>query len=434
MLGKINASLNDKLSEVEWGEYMLGDLFEVESYTKRFDANKVIVKDCGKYPYIVRKSSNNGQRGFIDENEKFLNSGNTISFGQDTATMFYQEKPYFTGDKIKVLKPKNKKFNKDNAQFFLAALRKPFELFSWGSSSFNVDIIKSQKIELPVKSGEIDFDFMEDFIAELETQRVAELEAYFSVTGLKDTNFSIEEQQALDDYDKLEWGKFNLETLYGKSTRGKRLKSADRIPGSLPFVTAGEADEGVSDFIGNGVHVFSRNTTTIDMFGSAKYRNYEYGGDDHVAIVHTEKLPMKAAIFVTTAIHKSSHNGQFNYGRNFYAKDADKLDIVLPVKNGEPDYGKMATIISAIHKLVMEEVVIYADRKSKATIKAVSRNCPEVFNKVMEQVENFEAYSDTSISGNIIPIHSKTHQYTPKECTSMAAEESAVYDEKRDDM
>ena len=143
------------------------------------------------------------------------------------------------------------------------------------------------------------------------------------------------------------------------------MKSADRIPGSLPFVTAGEADEGVSDFIGNDVHIFSKNTTTIDMFGSAKYRNYEYGGDDHVAIVHTEKLPMKAAIFVTTAIHKSSHNGQFDYGRNFYAKDADNLNIVLPVRNGQPDYGKMETIISAIHKLVMAEVVLYANRKSK---------------------------------------------------------------------
>ncbi len=362
------------LQAVKWGKYTLGDLFEVESYAKRFDANKVIVKERGKYPYIVRTSSNNGQKGFIDENEEFLNSGNTISFGQDTATMFYQEKPYFTGDKIKVLKPKNSKFNKNNAQFFLAVLKKPFELFSWGSSSFNVDIIKSQKIELPVKNGEIDFDFMESFVAELEAQRVAELEAYFSVTGMKDTNLSFEEKKALEDFDKLEWRKFNLEALYGKSTRGKRLKSADRIPGNLPFVTAGETDEGVSDFIGNKVHVFLKNTTTIDMFGSAKYRNYEYGGDDHVAIVHTEKLPMKAAIFVTTAIHKSSHNGQFDYGRNFYAKDADKLDIVLPVKNGQPDYDKMETIISAIHKLVVKEVVLYADRKSKATRKGVSNN------------------------------------------------------------
>lgn len=46
--------------------------------------------------------------------------------------------------------------------------------------------------------------------------------------------------------------------LFGKSTRGKRLKSADRIEGTLPFVTAGEADEGVSAFIGNDVEVFQK--------------------------------------------------------------------------------------------------------------------------------------------------------------------------------
>ena len=124
-----------------------------------------------------------------------------------------------------------------------------------------------------------------------------------------------------------------MKSLFGKSTRGKRLKSSDRIPGPLPFVTAGEADEGISDFIGNPVHIFSKNTTTIDMFGSAKYRCYDYGGDDHIAVVHTENLSENAAIFVTSAIHKSSHNGQFSYGRNFYAKDADELSIKLPEKS-----------------------------------------------------------------------------------------------------
>lgn len=68
------------------------------------------------------------------------------------------------------------------------------------------------------------------------------------------------------------------------------------------------------------------------MFGSAKYRSYKYGCDDHIAVVHTEKLPHGAVVFITSAIHKSSYNGQFNYGRNFYAKDADKLIIYLPKK------------------------------------------------------------------------------------------------------
>ena len=196
--------------------------------------------------------SNNGQKGFINEDENYLNDGNTISFGQDTATMFYQEIPYFIGDKIKIVKAKDKRFNKNNAQFFISTMMKSFSSFSWGSSSFNVKIIKNQKITLPIsKNGEIDFEFMENFIAELEANHIAELEAYLLATGLKDYNLTDEEEKILEDFENIEWESFNLEKLFGKSTRGKRLKSADRISGTLPFVTAGETDEGISAFIGN---------------------------------------------------------------------------------------------------------------------------------------------------------------------------------------
>ena len=363
----------------------MGELFEVLTSKKRFDANKVQVFQDGKNPYVVRTSSNNGQRGFIVEDESYLNEGNTISFGQDTATMFYQEKPYFTGDKIKVLKAKNKKFNKNNAQFFISTMAKAFSTFSWGSSSFNVNIIENQKLTLPTQNGKIDFAFMEQFIAELEAERIAELEAYLRVTGLSDYILTEEERAVLEAFrsgkiswggvkllDKqqvkdIEWRVFNLEKLFGKSTRGRRLRSQDRISGNLPFVTAGEANEGISDFIGNDVIVFSENTTTIDMFGSAKYRNYKYGGDDHIAVVHTENLPKYAAIYVTTAIHKVSYAGQFSYSRNFYAKDADNLNISLPSVQGKPMYDYMEVFIRAVQKLVIKDVVQYAERKVAAT-------------------------------------------------------------------
>ena len=376
----------------------MGELFEVLTSKKRFDANKVQVFQDGKNPYVVRTSSNNGQRGFIVEDESYLNEGNTISFGQDTATMFYQEKPYFTGDKIKVLKAKNKKFNKNNAQFFISTMAKAFSTFSWGSSSFNVNIIENQKLTLPTQNGKIDFAFMEQFIAELEAERIAELEAeriaeleaYLRVTGLSDYILTEEERAVLEAYrsgkiswggikllDKqqvkdIEWRVFNLEKLFGKSTRGRRLRSQDRISGNLPFVTAGEANEGISDFIGNDVIVFSENTTTIDMFGSAKYRNYKYGGDDHIAVVHTENLPKYAAIYVTTAIHKVSYAGQFSYSRNFYAKDADNLNISLPSVQGKPMYDYMEVFIKAVQKLVIKEVVQYADRKIAGTKEIVN--------------------------------------------------------------
>lgn len=369
----MNASLNKKLSSVKWGEFKLGELFDVLSYKKRFDANKVSLVKNGGHPYIVRQSTDNGKKGNIDESVLFLNHGNTISFGQDTATMFYQEVPYFTGDKIKILKPKYVEFGKKNAQFFLASMRKTFSSFAWGSSRFNVETLKEQLIMLPINNGKIDFDFMESFIAKLEAERVAELSAYLTVSGLDNYELSSEEENALKNYKSLKWDAYNLEKLFGKSTRGKRLKGDDRIAGTLPFVTAGEASEGISAYISNNVEVFEKNTTTIDMFGSAKYRNYQYGADDHVAVVHTESVPMKASIFLTSAIHKAAHTGKFDYGHNFYAKDADALDIMLPTKDGEPDFDSMATLISAVQKLVIKDIVIYADRKIEK-IKEVTKS------------------------------------------------------------
>ncbi len=356
-------------------------MFDFCTSKKRFDANKVEVLPNGKFPYIVRTALNNGQKGYIDENEIYLNEANTISFGQDTATMFYQEKPYFTGDKIKIVKAKDERFNKKNANFFITVMAKAFSSFSWGSSSFNVTILENQKIQLPVKNGQIDFDFMEGFTAELEAERTAELEAertaeleaYLEACGLQDYTLTAAEEQALSNFEKSNWGLFNLEKLFGKATRGRRLKSEDRVSGTLPFVTAGETDEGVSAFIANDVIVFSENTTTIDMFGSAKYRNYKYGADDHIAVVHTEHLAKFAAIFVTTAIHKTSYAGQFSYSRNFYAKDADELNVSLPVMGGQPNYEFMENFISAIQKLVIKDVVLYADKKIASTKEIIQK-------------------------------------------------------------
>lgn len=147
-------------NNVTWGEFMIEELFEVQTSRKRFDANKVTIQKNGS-PYVVRTSLNNGTRGLINEDQKYLNEANTISFGQDTATMFYQKKPYFTGDKIKVLIPKFKGFNEIIAQFLITSMTKSFSTFTWGSSSYNVKIINSQKIKVLTNSnGEPDYDKM----------------------------------------------------------------------------------------------------------------------------------------------------------------------------------------------------------------------------------------------------------------------------------
>ena len=364
----------------------MGELFEINPTKYYRLSNDEIISKNGTVPLISNSSTENGVMGF--SNLEPNNKGNTITCSDTTIgadTMFYQEKDFIGYSHIQNLVPKFEPFNRAIASMIISACRVATStLYDYGNK-FNRDSMNKTKIHLPTQNGKIDFAFMESFIAELEAERIAELEAYLRVTGLSDYILTEEERAVLEAFrngkiswggvkllDKqqvkdIEWRVFNLEKLFGKSTRGRRLRSQDRISGNLPFVTAGEANEGISDFIGNDVIVFSENTTTIDMFGSAKYRNYKYGGDDHIAVVHTENLPKYAAIYVTTAIHKVSYAGQFSYSRNFYAKDADNLNISLPSVQGKPMYDYMEVFIRAVQKLVIKDVVQYAERKVAAT-------------------------------------------------------------------
>lgn len=97
-----------------------------------------------------------------------MNNENTLAFGQDTATCFYQDKPYFTGDKIKILSPINFQLNNHIGLYIISSMKKTLKYLSWGQNSFNEDFIKNIKIKLPIKNNNIDFDYMEQLIKTLE--------------------------------------------------------------------------------------------------------------------------------------------------------------------------------------------------------------------------------------------------------------------------
>ncbi len=362
---------------MEWGEYRFDNESLFSLCPVKNKLSKSDLDDNGKVPVYSSESTNNWIIGYTQIQPDFIvNSENPVYvvFGDHTRSFNIATESFCVADNVKVLSI-NKKISIRSLLYIVSSWKKniPEKWYARHRS-----IAQEVLFNLPTCNGEIDFAFMENFVAEIEAERMAQLDAYLSATGLKDCILTEEEERVLEDFErgKVERKIFNLEQLFWKATRGKRLKSDDRIAGDLSFVTAWEADTWISAFIGNDVEVFSANTTTIDMFWSAKYRNYQYGWDDHVAVVHTANLPKFASIFVTTAIHKTSYNGQFHYGRNFYAKDADELDISLPTLsnseypwgcNNQPHYDLMQTLISAIQKLVIRDVVVYADRRIEAT-------------------------------------------------------------------
>ncbi len=336
------------------------DLFESSSWN--FDIKKEHISNKGEYVVTA---------GLTNRWILWKTNIKAKIFDEKTITIdmfwfaFYRNFKYkmVTHARVFSLNPKFK--ISDNQWLFLA---NSFHFMNWYFGYEKMctwQKIKEKEISLPIKNWKIDFDFMESFIEGLEKEKIEKLEKYLEENWLKDCELTSEEKKVLSDFEsgKIEWREYNLEKLFWKSTRGRRLKSSDRISWDLPFVTAGETDEGISAFIWNDINIFSENTTTIDMFGSAKYRNYKYWWDDHIAVVHTNKLQKLASIFVTTAIHKTSYNWQFNYGKNFYAKDADELKIQLPIKNNNPDYGIMEVLISGVQKMVVKSMVEYVEGK-----------------------------------------------------------------------
>ena len=374
-----------KASGGKFEEFRIGDIFDIQ--TGSLLNSSVLIN--GDIKRISAKSEDNGVIGTydtlnIDEARHYENFISVNFFGD----VFYH--PYLASVEMKVHVVKFKKcealafkeieFTNYSGLYISSCIKNILRgKFGYGNQLSSSKLRDGKfKILLPTLGGKINFSFMEKFIEELERERVEELDAYLRATGLKNYELTQSEKSALAKFDEFDkWGgvakEFNLKKLFGSSTRGKRLKSSDRLDGNLPFVTAGEADMGISAFISNDVEIFKENTITIDMFGSSKYRNYKYGADDHVAVVHTENLPKHAAIYVATAIHKVANAGQFSYARNFYAKDADELNILLPVFNGEICYEFMNDFIKAIEKLVIKDVVLWADKKIEATKNVINK-------------------------------------------------------------
>lgn len=128
-----------------------------------------------------------------------------------------------------------------------------------------------------------------------------------------------------------EWKNFYLYDLFGEAPRGTRITTSDRIQGKIPFVTAGEQNEGVSEKIANDEAITYKNAITIDMFGNSFYHEYEFKTDDNVlTLINNEFINIYTGCFIATVISKDKYKN--SYGRQYRQKDYKKHMIKLPIE------------------------------------------------------------------------------------------------------
>ena len=368
------------MASVEWGEYRIDDLFNI--YTGR---DVIIGKTSpGEIPLISHQNTENGVTRRIEHisNRRIFHYEETISLAD--RGVFYattQNEDFHIGTRVKALVFKDGKKSENVRLFFSSAINKLQILFTDYSSNAT-DKLPKYKIQLPVLNGQIDYNFMESFIEELEAERIEELEAerieeleaYLSVSGLKDTQLTADELSVVNDLisKNIEFKPFCYDVIFDKIVQGRRLKKDDQITGDIPFVMAGVTNTGVVGYISNPVASFPKNSITIDIFGNAFYRNYDFGAGDDTGVYWSEKSDYSKEImlFLTCSMGKSIEN-KFSYGKKLRSSQSFKFKMQLPVKNEQPDYELMSTLISAIQKLVIADVVKFSDEKIKATKQVV---------------------------------------------------------------
>jgi hypothetical protein len=230
--------------------------------------------------------------------------------------------------------------------------------------------LANQKIQLPTKNGEIDFEFMESFIAELEAERIAKLEAYLTVTGLKDYTLTAEEEKVLAEFENEKFKEFNVINIFDvKNTKNILSREIIENSGETPYLCASAENNAVSSYISfdeqyldKGNCVFIGGKTFVVTY----QENDFYSNDSHNLILYLkneEKRSKLNQLYLATCINKSLGH-KYSWGDSISNRKIQTDKVSLPILNNQPNYEIMNTLISAIQKMVIRDLVLYVDRKT----------------------------------------------------------------------
>ncbi|WP_064614679.1 restriction endonuclease subunit S [Streptobacillus moniliformis] len=396
----MSASLNKKLENVQWGEYRIGDLFDSENGD--FDIQKKHISNKGDY-VVTAGLTDNGILGKTEVKSKIFKE-NTITIDM-FGNAFFRNFQYkmVTHARVFSLTPR---FDMNVSRgiyivnsFKFLTLKFGYEnMCSWSK-------IKNNIIKLPTKNGKIDFEFIEEYINELEVYHINELESYLKVTGLKDYSLTEYDKKVLDkfnelnentrqtdrhglilenifmdkiydSYENISWNTYRIEDLF-TIEKTRSFNSNCLVDGfDYDYITRTSYNQGILRGTGyvNGENinqsgVWSLGLISMDFF----YRKKKwYAGQFIRKVVPKIEIKSNSILFFTVILNTLQHKLKSVLVRNV-DKIFENSKIQLPTKNGKIDYEFMEDFIRVIKKIVIKDVVIYADRKIEVTKKVVNR-------------------------------------------------------------
>lgn len=305
-------------------------------------------------------------------NDGAVSTGNVYPQPQETGVLY---NAYLIKSKFDI--------SKNLLFFFATTIQKSIKLkFSYELKA-SWERVKNENIKLPItQNGEIDFDFMESFISEIEEGRVCELEAYLKVAGLTDTTLTQAEQKAIEaigggyELNSKTWKEFRIGDLFDVYT-GRDVIINQVKDGVIPLISHKNSDNGVSKYIqklNNRILFDFKNTISLADRGvfcaSTQKENFYIGTRVKALKFKSGDKSLNIRLFFVTSINKLQ-NLFLDYSANA-TDDLPNLNIKLPVTaSGEIDFEFMESFISGVQKISIKGVIGLKDKIIEQTKKAI---------------------------------------------------------------
>ena len=376
-----------------WKEFLITDLFELCPVKSKL--TKLDLCNTGAVPVYSSETSNNGINGYTDVAAQFIVNEKTplyLVFGDHTRSMNIVDESFCVMDNVKVLKPKYS-VSAEALLYISTVWKKAIPDLGYAR---HWSVAKDLSIKLPVKeSEEIDWEYMQERITELEQERITELEQYLIATGLNDYELTDEDKDILAT--KLTGGGVLQNSISGngclKETaefkisdvfdlyKGKRLTKAEHTCGNTPFIGSTDSNNGVTGYIGQEP-IFSGNAITISYNGSVGqvfYQENDFWASDDINVLYLKNHVLNALLYgyLSGALKKAG--SKFSYSYKWNLERMKETLIVLPIQTDAndipvidqnhtyhpdgyiPDWTYMEKYIRAIEKVVIKDVVDYKD-------------------------------------------------------------------------
>ena len=333
----------------------------------------------GNIHYVTRTAVNNGVQGLCG-NDDYINDGNCIIIGGESAVAFYQNEPFVTGNNITVLR--NEKMSELSGLYIVTILNKFTPLYSY-SKAWNTKRIRETIISLPAiessdphhvyTTDDIDWTYMEDHIRRLEEDHIRRLEEYLKATGFESTILTPEEQEVLRKFRTggVIFRKYRICDLFSSETGDTDIKRCDLSDCGVPLITSGTANYGIAGLTERNAKIHNAETLTVDMFGNCFYRDFRYKMVTHArvfALIPKEKISREVGLFMASCITKFSK--KFSYSDMCSFSKIKNEEISLPcLPSGTPDYALMEVYIRALEKQAISRLDAMQKEEEKITKK-----------------------------------------------------------------